>query len=256
MIVLIISIAIKGPLYTILNIKRADFVESLSIPIQQIAYVIRNDGRISKSEMKEIEKIADVNQIKSEKDNWRAQFVSDPVKDNIRKKDKKNYIEKHKIKYLKLWISLGIKNPNKYVRAWVKQTNGYWYYNVDPYVVFVLSTQTYNKREGYQLNFKQHDYLPKTFSIKLTKYIEKITEIYYNTWSPAWGLYLTLIALFILIKRKKNIMPCILNIMLVITLLIATPVSCEFRYAYALFLSGGVLIVLSLNKEANRKMHR
>ena len=51
-----------------------------------------------------------------------------------------------------------------------------------------------------------------------------------------------------MIKRKKNIMPCILNIALVLTLLIATPVSCEFRYAYSLFLSGGLLIILSLNK--------
>ena len=135
--IMIISFAIKGPFYTILNIKRADFVESLSIPIQQVAYVIRHDGRISKQEMKDLCKIADINQIKEEKDNWRAQFVSDPVKDNIRKNDKSHYLENNKMKYFKLWLSLGMKNPNKYIRAWIKQTNGYWYYNIDPYTVYV-----------------------------------------------------------------------------------------------------------------------
>ena len=253
LIILIASIAIRGPLYSILNIQRADFVESLSIPIQQVAYVIRNDGRISKQEMKDIKKIADVKQIKTEKDNWRAQFVSDPVKDNIRKNDTNHYLEKNKGKYLKIWLSIGIKNPNKYIRAWIKQTNGYWYYNVDPYIVYVLNTQTYNQREGYQLNFEQHDYLPKIVSNSLQKYIDKVTVLYYNTWSPAMGLYLTIIALFIFVQRKKSIIPCILNITLVLTLLIATPVSCEFRYAYNLFLSGWVLIILSLNNIKTNK---
>ena len=248
-IVLISSIVIKGPVYNVLNVKKTDLVESLSIPLQQVAYVIRNDGKITEDQMKDLEKIADVDLIKSQKDDWRAQFVSDPVKDNIRNIDKDHYLEKNKGKYLKLWAELGLKNPIKYIRAWIKQTNGYWYHNVDPYVVYILHTQTYNKREGYQLNFKQHDYLPKSVSNLMTSFINNVTLIYYKIWSPAMGLYLTLIALFIMIKRKKNIMPCILNIALVLTLLIATPVSCEFRYAYSLFLSGGLLIILSLNKE-------
>ena len=83
----------------------------------------------------------------------------------------------------------------------------------------------------------------------MIKYIEKVTDIYYKTWSPAMGLYLTLIALYIFLQKKKNILPTILNIAIVLTLLMATPVSCEFRYAYSLFLGGGILLILSLSKK-------
>lgn len=250
--VIIIALIIKVPFVKLLNATQPDFVESLSIPLQQVAYVIRHDGRLSNKQVKQIEKIADYDLIKSQKDEWRAQFVSDYVKDNIRANDKKHYLEKHKLDYLKLWFEIGIKNPNKYVRAWINQTNGFWYYNVDPYVVYLTGTQT-NGKQGYYLGFDQKDFLPPILSKSLLKLINYTTIVYYKTCSPAIGLYLILISLFILLKKKKNILHCILPIAIVLTLLISTPVSCEFRYVYTSFLGGGVFLLLSLNNKVKIK---
>ena len=251
-LIVIVALLIKGPFVKLINGIQPDFVESLSIPLQQVAYVIRNDGRISKSEMKKIKKIADVDLIKEQNEIPRAQFVSDYVKDNIRANDKTHYLEKHKFDYLKLWLSLGVKNPNKYIRAWINQTNGFWYYNVDPYIVYLLSTQTYG-REGYDLGFEQQDYLPPVLSKGISKLIEYTTNIYYNVCSPAIGLYFVLVSLFILLEKKKNILHCIFPIAIVLTLLIATPVSCEFRYVYTLFLGGGAFLLLSLSNKINNR---
>ena len=117
----ILSTAIKGPVYDALNIAKASFAESISVPVQQIALVVRNGGSIDDNEMKMLNKVIDVNKAAEDYD----AFLSDPVKRLLNDGDI-SYLEENKSDYLKVWIGIGMKNPFEYLQAWVNQWSGYF----------------------------------------------------------------------------------------------------------------------------------
>lgn len=231
---------VKIPLSKIFNVSSPDFVESLSIPLQQIVYVIDNNGSISEDELKELSKICDLKRIKED----RKDFISNPIKWNIRDNDKEHYLEKNKLKFLKLWISLGIKNPKQYWIAYVKQTSGYWYHNYGKYWVYVETHVTDGDYGNYELF--NNNFLPKKISKILDLGLDINSTIHYKLWSNAMGFYLIIISLFIMIKKKRNILALIPTLAVVLTLLIATPVANEFRYSYCVFLCFIVILLYSL----------
>lgn len=59
------------------------FSKALSIPLQQIAYTIVNDGNISDEQYQKLGKIMDVDQIEE----IYQPTVSDPVKINVRERE-------------------------------------------------------------------------------------------------------------------------------------------------------------------------
>ena len=63
----------------------------------------------------------------------------------------------------------------------------------------------------------------------------------------AWGM---VIALVMAAKRKRNFLPHILMLFLVLTLLIAAPVV-DFRYGYSLVLSAPVWLALCFGRREN-----
>ena len=81
------------PIY---KVQGADFIESLSIPAQQIAYVIKEDGDISKKEYKELSKVVDIDRIKEEGKDKQNLIISDPVKHNVRENDLDHYLDNNK----------------------------------------------------------------------------------------------------------------------------------------------------------------
>ena len=237
----------------IYNVTEPDFVESLSIPVQQVAYVIKKDGKISNNELKEIAKIADIDRIKQDANNKKSYTISDRVKNNIRDNDQKKYLDNNKVKYLKLWASIGIKNPNKYLKAYILQTSGYWYHNFGEYWIYSTTINIDLPHDGIDIDLHQTNLLNKTFSNVIDKGLAVTSSIYYKLWSPAMSFYAIVIALYIAIKKKNNILPYVLSLAIWATLLIATPVSCEFRYAYSLFISFPILILMSLSASQNNK---
>lgn len=250
---LVIVLIVKSLIMPLYKVKSPDFVESLSIPIQQVAYVIKTDGDISNNELKEIKKIASVKRIENDKYSERTFHVSDSTKNNIRANDKNHYLEKNKLKFLKVWATIGLKNPEKYIQAYVDQTSGYWYYNYGKYWVYRNKMKPGNNANHFKIEFYQDSLTSKTISNVIDNLLSATSFVYYKVWSPAMSFYVILFSLYLSIYRKKNVLPYILSISILITLLIATPVSCEFRYAYALFICFMPLFLVSLCKEKRNK---
>ena len=249
--VLILVFGMKWIVMPIYKVQGADFIESLSIPAQQIAYVIKEDGDISKKEYKELSKVVDIDRIKEEGKDKQNLIISDPVKHNVRENDLDHYLDNNKGKFLKLWINIGLNNKEEYIKAYVKQTNGYWFHNYGKYWVYKTSLYTTFNKEDKPLDLYQPQKAPKIISEGIDKLLDLTSKVYYKTWSPAASLYAVLIGLFITINKKRNVLPYVLCISLVITLMIATPVSCEFRYAYPLFITFPALLIVPLTQETN-----
>ena len=233
------------------NVVQGDFIESLSIPLQQIAYVIKNDKKISKIERKEIEKIFDIEMLKSYDDDY-YYIISDYTK-HVARITSNNYIDNHKKEFFKLWISLGLKNTDSYIIAWVFQTSGYWNYNYGPY--WIYSNKTLTEYNGISLGFKRRPILPKNIIRFVDIVLEKTEYIYYKIFSPALALYIVLFSLMIYIIKKKNTICFILPLGIFATLLFATPVSCEFRYAYQMFLTFLIFLITAFidNKKIKKE---
>lgn len=121
-IVLGLSLLIKGPLYHALGVEKPAFSESISIPAQQIARVVYEGRELSEEQIQLLEQTVDYDSIAS----YYQPKLSDPIKALIQYGNPE-YLETHKLEYLKLWLSLGISYPLDYWNAFVDQTKGYWF---------------------------------------------------------------------------------------------------------------------------------
>lgn len=221
------ALVIKGPVYNSMNVKPVDTIEALSIPAQQIAAVIYYNRTITDEQYELLSKVVEVEKIEDAYMN----FISDPIKILVRETDNQQYIVDHKGEFIKLYLQLGLKYPDIYFTAYLDQTEGYWYSDVQ-YWVTADSTFT----EGFNI-IKKH-YLGvfnEFFFYYTTAYVE--APYMGLVWSIGSAVWLYIFAFGAAMRRqKKTIMLVFIPLLGVyLTLLIATPVYSEFRYIYSLF---------------------
>ena len=239
MIILFISWFMKNPLLDFMEVKEGKFTEALSIPIQQISRVVYEGKELEDDEILLIEKVISVETIKK----IYISYISDPVKGTIADSGSK-YIENHKYKYLKLWLKIGKRYPVEYLKAWIEQTKGYWNGGYDYWIV------GHNTAAIHRDNFVSKVYLyyfglfEKSFMV-ITSSVGVLNTFYVFCFMYFWSK-----------KRKEKIL-IIPLFAIVLTLLIATPVFCEFRYAYSLFTCFPFIFTLLLYpKEENLKISK
>ena len=238
LIAILISAAIlRGPIFKKFNVLGPNIVESLSIPMQQIANVISNDKELTKEEEEIISAVVDIDKIKETYDCRYADYI----KNLVLSKGNTDAIVNDKAGFFKAWLQIGLRNPGLYLQAFVNQTEGY--YNPDiqrwQYTQGVWNTQMpiYSRSllpEGIGAIFKWYvsDWLYRVPVIGIIK------SIGFFVW-----IMFALLGLCI-IKRKYS--PVVLFVPLVIywgTIVVATPVYAEFRYIYPLFVTMPVLIL-------------
>ncbi len=229
LLILFIVLFIKYPFMNVYEIKQADFVESLSIPVQQIARVIANNETISDTEIEYIEKIMDTSKVPQ----LYQPDVSDNIKNLIRQTGSK-YLEENKSDFFKIWLSIGLQHPKTYFDAYVAQTNGYWFPDISYEVG--LAEGIYPNEFG----LSWQPILRGNIVIKIKEIIFKLPDLiplYGGFWSMGLIFWAILISIAICFSSHKavNALVAFPAIALILTLCIATPVATEFRYAYALF---------------------
>lgn len=221
----------------VLKVTNVEFVESLSIPLQNISYTIINNGNISDSEYDELNKYLDINNLKLEYDN----DFSDPVKNNLRKNGN-SYLENNKLNFIKLWFNIGIKNIDKYLISYIYQTRGYWYYN---YPV----NHVYDEVQKDDFGIVHKNLLGSLFSkiINLLIYINM--GIQHVLISNSLIFYIILLCLYNSLKNNKKYIYILPVIFVILTLLIATPVGYEFRYFYPAFITMPYILIMTIKEK-------
>ena len=235
---LALVLLVKGPVMDHYEVKQPDFIESISIPLQQVGRVIATGQELTPSQKELVDKIMNSSHVPE----LYTEYISDNMKELVRAGNPE-YLVEHKGEYLKLWIELGLKYPDIYLDAYVAQTRGYY----SPSAVYsvaevdgIIDSETGLYRE-YLVSGK--------LIVKLREILIKLQEmipLYGALWSMGslfWGTLLFLgLALghqtSFTLKEKMNFLDIITvwipNIAVIGTLLIATPVAIEFRYAYNL----------------------
>lgn len=235
--IIVVSFIMKHPILKTIGVKQPIISEALSIPLQQIARVIKYDNDLSLEERDTISKVFDIDSI--EKDY--LEFISDPIKVNFNSNCDTEYFEEHKRDLLQTYISVGVKHIPRYAEAYIEQTKGYWNSGYD---YWRYADGVYENELGIKRTVVSN-FVNKVFQKYLWLFERPLLQVLVSIGVYTWGL---LMCLFInLVKRENSgVIATSLPIAVIITLLITTPVFAEFRYAYASFTTLPVLIVLSL----------
>ena len=232
---LIFSFIFNIIITNILNVEKVESVESFSIPIQNISYVIKNNGNISKEELVELNKFVDSEKVKEVYD---VDYV-DPTKNIIDNK----YLGKNKIDFINLWVSIGIKNINMYIKSYAYQTSGYWYHNYG-----VNTFPTFDNYDDLEIVHNSYNISIVSKLLNILMYLNRAVQ--HALWSNALSIYIIIYSLYYMIRKNKYRIYIYPIIFIWLTLLIATPVGYEFRYQYSVFISFPfILSTLFLKKE-------
>lgn len=243
--IIVCSYLLKHPVLQLLDVSQPDKIESLSIPAQQIARVIVDGGKLTENQKELLSQIIDIDKIQERYISW----ISNPVKDLVREKNNQDFINNNKSDFIKLYIQLGLKYPEKYFEGWIDETRGYW------------NGGYFYWRWAYGVS---DNTLGITSTVKNSNAANVING-YFNWWENApllqiflsIGLYVWLIILCayktIVNGNKEALFITIPFLCIIASLMIATPVYSEFRYAYSIFCAIPFILLIAF-KPQNEKI--
>lgn len=240
LLAVIIVLLIKIPVMNSLQVQQPDFVESLCIPLQQIANVICHDRELSPQQIKAIDTVIEDRNLVKE---LYVPTFADNIKELVRAGNPE-YLEANKGTYFKLWFQLLCQYPGDYIEAYINQTYGYWY----PDIFYVVADN-----EGISPNttidIQSRPLIRGPVVIKCKEIFLKLytmIPLYGLVWCIGFMGWLLLLLIGTAIVRQENekivyYFPCLA---LVLTILIATPVASDFRYVYFLFVTMPLYLII------------
>lgn len=233
---------VKGPVMGYFDVIAPDLVESLSIPIQQVTAAARSQDALTGEEKALLSKVADLDAAVKDYD----PFCADPIKRLIRKGDP-DYLEEHAGEFAQLYVKLGLRSPGAYLRAFADETSAYWHPDVFYQVIF---------NEG----IPQNEFGLESHPIIRGRIFYKLKEIYFKLYEmiPFYGLlfsigsytWLLLGAGIYLLGQKDyiGIWSAAPGAAVLLTVIIATPLNADLRYAYSVLFTAPFYIWLMVRK--------
>jgi hypothetical protein len=233
------ALLITGPLCSALGIQKAHFAEAVSIPLQQMARVVADDGTISEADTELLNTILPLEQVKECYDETTPNAVKFAPDFNDA------YLESHKDEFFNAWLRTGLANPSTYLRAWIAQTATFW---------CVDETTWYLSAPGYSLDpyltdddvivNRSNNHLAGVVSIEnfraVTLQAVQALGPLFNSGFLAWFLlYALLVALCT--KDKRMVLALVPALALWGCFLLAAP-SDDFRYMLGIHLMVPLLI--------------
>lgn len=249
LLVLLCYFIYHGPILNALQVEPPDTIEGLTMPTQHILCAYLKGGELTEEEVAMIDRVAPTDKVGE----YYNPYLFDIVKAYIREEGNQQVIEDEKWEYFKLWFRVGLRNPLQYMVAEVRQTMGYWAYRVKDYQYLYSDYFMVENPFGVEAERKFFTY---DDSLRMDTYLKKFQDIYNKVWSLGLTTWLMLFALAYAVYDKRTVMPYIPCIMLLVTLLLATPVYNEFRYTYGIFAALPLLLSYSLGYkgESNEEM--
>lgn len=241
--VLIVGWFLIDPALAMLKVADVNFIEGLSVPLQQVSRVIANGGVLTEEEVALIDTIVDIEEIPQIY--WPD--CVDSIKDEIRSKGYP-YLLEHKGDFLKLWIQIGMRYPWEYVEAWVEQTKGYWNGGYDYYIYAQYVSANDFGIELIRQNNIIHNLVKAYFTFtRETILFEPVQSIGFNIWILSGVCFLTML------HKRREFLLTMPVLAVVFTLWLTTPVFSEFRYAYSVFTTLPFILPVSLYRVENEE---
>lgn len=245
--IVLLTEVIQGPLYSALHIAKGGFAESVGIPLQQIGYTLKSDGKITKEQEDFINQLMPVDKFKLV---YNAEY-SDAIK--FDPEFNNGFLEIHKMQFLKVWAEMLLPNFKSYVKAYLMQTIGYWHIGTTNWIC------QYGAGENDKgLQYNQHLWLQNRIQKVITNiYTIPIFRDIFSIAFMVWTAFFYCIAMM-LKKRSKYIHMAMPLLAVWATMMLAVPTFCEFRYMYSFHLLLPFLVIMFFmipKKENSPKEH-
>ncbi len=214
--------------------------EMLSIPLQQIARVKKyHQEELDDETIKQINNFFQCEDIE-EKYN---PVLSDPVKAQL----DTQYFDDNKGEFIKLWLKLLRGYFKDYVESFISNSYGYYY----PEATHWVANRT---MEINNMGISQQPIIEGRLVSKVDSLIEKreipILSMFFSIGMAFWLIVVSL-GYKILKKEYKYILAYLIIFILWLTI-VASPVFCEYRYAYPMFTILPLYIGLNFVKKESK----
>ena len=227
----------KHALWPAMDIEKQSFVESASIPLTQIAYTIYTDGDINADDSEYLESIMPFEDVKKE-------FTPGYV-DTYKFSESFNaeIIDSDPGKLIKTWASLLTDNFGRFVEAYLFETCGYWHYGISNTVATEGGQPNDLGITGIDVIETVSGHSLKGILAKLVLIARKLPVLcLLSQMSVEFLAVILATRQYIRRNKKMYIIAVIPFIALWISIMIATPAYCLFRYMCPVFFLWPVLI--------------
>lgn len=235
--ILVFCWILLNPVLSILGVSETNLVEAFAVPMQQVARVIWEGRELTPEEAGLLGEIFWLDKIPQLYD----PLTVDPIKFETFRYDQVEHIRANAGEYLGLYLSLGLKYPGDYLKAWIEETKGYWN---GGYFFWIYTLQMGSNPYGIETAVEPN-LIGRLFAA-MFRYLEKpaflqiLTSIGIHVWA------LVSCTLVNILKKKEEFLLSIPLLVLIFGLWLGTPVYSEFRYAYPMFVSMPLILAVTL----------
>lgn len=240
--VLILVPVVQGPGYKAMKILPSPFAESVGVPLQQMSYTVVCGGKMTARQKAYMENLLPQQTIKQA---YRP-FTADGIK--FHKQFNGIYLEEHKAEFFKTWLGMLVPNFSLYVKAYAMETLGYWHMGTTNWVA------AFGVAKG--CGAEQMDIVPRniaglaanqqaiknhiSYTQRCIPFVSWILNIGFLVWAAVF-------ALFQLLQRRdrRRALTLLPGALLWLTLMVASPTYCEFRYLFFFALQLPLAVFLS-----------
>lgn len=222
--------------FSVIGAKKPSVRESLSVPLQQIARVVKEHGtEISDQDKAIIDEILPYDQL--------PELYREQISDNVKEKLDEEALKADLGRYAALWFRLFWQHPKTYLESFLCGTYGYWYPNVQYWINTYVPPSTVNDLKINHANLMP---ISDDIIIQLNENTLRVLPVFSMLYSIGFMIWVVILsaAIFILKGEKKMLIPLALLAALWLTVL-ASPVFAEYRYIYGVILCAPVSIALA-----------
>lgn len=242
LVVLAVTWVMIGPVLTLLKVPGTEVTEAFAVPMQQIARVAANNRELTQEQQALLSQIFWMDKLPEAYD---PQTV-DPVKFETFRADQIDFIRQNAGEYLKLYVSLGVRYPGDYLKAWIDETRGYWN---GGYFYWIYTLEAGENNVGI---------VPVTGTNPVARlyaawfrFAEKPTAFQplYSIGLRIW--ILVACCLVCCLQKRKQWLITVPALVLTAGLWLGTPVFAEFRYAYPMILCSPLVLLTTVFEPKN-----
>lgn len=206
------------------------FVESIGIPLQQMARVVVTDGEMDETEKEFLDALLPLESYGE----YYTPFLADPIK--WAPEFDTEYLDTHKQEFFSVWWSLLKKNFGTYVEQYLMGTYGFWHICNETKYEFIKEDIVPNDWGLWQSSFFEN-HLEYPMKEKLSAKYD-----YISTGLLVWIVLFDVILCWMK-KRSEYILPFMIFVGNWATLMIATPTAFGVRYVYICVLGLPLLLI-------------
>lgn len=238
--VLLLCWVLINPVLDAMGVSSTNLVEAFAVPMQQVARVVAEGRPLTEEETALLSESFLLDRIPQLYD---PQTV-DPIKFETFRYNRTGYILDNLGQYLKLYLSLGLKYPGDYLKAWVEETKGYWNGGYE-FWVYTLNMGG----AGYGIARSGGDNIIASLFASAFRLMNEpegmklFSSVGFYVWSLIGCCVINVL------KKREEFLLTIAPLVLVVGLWLGTPVFCEFRYAYPVILTMPLILAVTLYRK-------